>query len=279
MPEMPEMQALSERLGQAVVGARLQHIEQLGFTGLKTVQPAPQALLGLQVLHVGRRAKYLVIEFENQLRLLIHLAQAGRIDVEHPAKSTKPRGAVVRLVFDNDLAILVREHGSERKARWWILSPGDDGPLAELGPEATESALSDLIFGTSDTRRLHTFLRDQSTVAGIGRGYADDILHRARLSPFSSLDSLNDVQRRELIAAINEVLDSALQSERTRDGGLSAPRLGERFVVHNRAGQACPRCGEGLARVSYDAYEIVYCPRCQTKGKVLADRRLSRLLR
>lgn len=276
---MPEMQALSERLDEVVSGARLQQIVQLGFTGLRTVQPAPAVLLGLKVLHVGRRAKYLVVEFENQLRLLIHLAQAGRVDFERPVKATKPRGAVVRFVFDNGLGVLVREHGNERKARWWILGAGEEGPLAELGPEATEEAVTELVFGASDKRRLHTFLRDQSTVAGIGRGYADDILHRARLSPFASLDSLSKSQRHDLVAAINEVLDSALESERTRSGGLSAPRLGERFAVHNRAGHACPRCGDVLARVSYDAYEIVYCPHCQTNDKVLADRRLSRLLR
>jgi formamidopyrimidine-DNA glycosylase len=122
-------------------------------------------------------------------------------------------------------------------------------------------------------------LRDQGSVAGIGRGYVDDILHRSRISPFASLDSLSSTRRAELLVAISEVLDEALAAERSRTGGLSEARLGDRFVIHNRAGESCPRCGAVLARVSYEAYEIVYCPQCQTNGKVLADRRLSRLLR
>ena len=279
MPEMPEMQALSERLHAAIVGARIVRIDQLGFTGLKTVLPSPTELVGVPVLSVGRRAKYLAIEFANGMRLLVHLAQAGRVDFEEPAKATRPRGSVVRLEFDDGLAVLLREYGNERKARWWVLAPGDNGPLEGLGPDPTEQSFVDLVLNSADRRRLNTLLRDQSTVAGIGRGYVDDILHLARLSPFASLDSLSEEQRRELLAAITETLDEALASERTRTGGLSAARLGERFSIHNRAGEPCPRCGTTLARVSYESYEMVYCPHCQTKDKLLADRRLSRLLR
>jgi formamidopyrimidine-DNA glycosylase len=279
MPEMPEMQALSERLDAVMVGRELAKIDQLGFTGLKTVRPEPSKLIGVKVSRVGRRAKYLVIEFENGMRVLVHLSQAGRVDVERPAKVTRPRGSVVRLAFDNGLGVLVREHGSERKARWWVLAPGDDGPLEGLGPDPTEQSFIDFVSNSDDRRRLHTLLRDQSTVAGIGRGYADDILHLARLSPFASLDSLSPEERNDLVAAITDVLDAALESERSRAGGLSEARLGERFSIHNRAGEPCPRCGTALARVSYEAYEIVYCPHCQTKDRVLADRRLSRLLR
>jgi formamidopyrimidine-DNA glycosylase len=279
MPELPEMQALAERLGAVLAGRRLERIDQLGFTGLKTVRPTPGELLGASVVGVTRRAKYVAIEFEGKRRVLIHLSQAGRMDFEEPAKATKPRGSVVRFVFDNGLGVLVREYGSERKARWWILSAGDDGPLDGLGPEPEEDSFRELILNGSDGRRLHTFLRDQGSVAGIGRGYVDDILHRAQLSPFASLDSLSQTQRTELLAAIVEILDAALARERTRTGGLSQARLGDRFAIHNRAGEPCPRCGGVLARVSYEAYEMDYCPHCQTHDKVLADRRLSRLLR
>jgi len=279
MPELPEMQALSERLHDAVVGARVERTEQLGFVGLKTVRPAPADLVGVEVARVSRRAKYLVVEMETGQRVLIHLAQAGRVDLEQPAKSTKPRGSVVRFVFDNGVGILVREHGSERKARWWILAAGDDGPLEELGPDPSEQSFVEFLMQGSDARRLHTMLRDQHSVAGIGRGYADDILHLARLSPFASLDSLDAARRTDLVSAISDVLQGALAQERTREGGLSAARLGDRFQIHNRAGEPCPRCGVTLSRVSYAAYEIVYCPHCQTNDKVLADRRLSRLLR
>lgn len=273
------MQALAERLGVLVNGTRLERIDQLGFTGLRTVRPSPAEILGACVVGVSRRAKYLVIDLDSGTRLLVHLAQAGRMDFEEPAKSTKPRGSVVRFVFDSGLGVLVREHGNERKARWWILAPGDQGPLEGLGPEQAERSFAEFIANGSDGRRLHTLLRDQGSVAGIGRGYVDDILHRARISPFSSLASLNPAQRAELLTAISEVLDAALEAERLRTGGLSAARLGDRFAIHNRAGEPCPRCAGTLARVSYEAYEIDYCPHCQTHDKVLADRRLSRLLR
>jgi formamidopyrimidine-DNA glycosylase len=273
------MQALAERLADVLCRAQLERVELLGFTGLKTVSPRPEELLGRHVEEVGRRAKYLLVTFEGGTRLAVHLSQAGRVDIERPPKSTRPRGGVVRLVFSNDLAVVVREHGSERKARWWVLAPGDEGPLAGLGPEPFDEAYAEMIASSEDARRVHTVLRDQHTVAGIGRGYADDIVHRAKLSPFSSLRGLDEAGRAELVAATRAVLTEALERERTRSGGLSEARLGERFAVHNRAAQPCPQCGRPLARVSYEAYEVVYCPRCQTKGKVLADRRLSRLLR
>jgi formamidopyrimidine-DNA glycosylase len=173
----------------------------------------------------------------------------------------------------------VREHGSQRKAGWWVLAPGDTGPLATLGPEPDDPDF-DAYLRTADTaRRVHTVLRDQRTLAGVGRGYADDALNRAGISPFAPLRSLSALQRDRLVDAVHAVLDGALAAERGRPGGLSEPRLGLRFAVHNRAGEPCPRCGTPLRRVSYESYEIVYCAPCQTKGRVLADRRLSRLLR
>jgi formamidopyrimidine-DNA glycosylase len=172
----------------------------------------------------------------------------------------------------------VREFGTERRAGWWILPSGQDGPLEGLGPEPDEDAFAELVLGGDDTRRVHTILRDQRTVAGIGRGYSDDVLHRARLSPYATLASLAEPERRALLDAVGEVLDEALELERRRTGGLPT-KLGDHFTVHNRYGQPCPRCGQDLRRVSYESHEVTYCPACQTGGKVLADRRLSKLLR
>jgi formamidopyrimidine-DNA glycosylase len=211
--------------------------------------------------------------------VLVHLPQAGRLDIEVPPKHTRPRGAVVRLIFDNGTAVLVREHGHERKAGWWVLAAGDDGPLAGLGPEPLDDAFETLLLTREETRHLHTLLRDQHFVAGIGRGYADDALNRAGLSPFSPLKSLSQEDRSRLVTAIRSVISEAVESERKRVGGLSEAKLGTVFAVHNRAGQPCPVCGEALNRVSYESHEVVYCKRCQTKGRVLADRRLSRLLK
>jgi len=273
------MQALAERLDAALVGRSVARCDPLGFAGLKTVVPGPRDLLGRRIERVGRRGKYLVVSLAGGLRMLVHLAQAGRLDLEPEAKSTRPRGAIVRLVLDDGSAVLVREHGTERSAGWWILGAGDDGPLALLGPEAVGDDFASLVLTSDDNRHLHTVLRDQRFASGIGRGYADDALNRAGLSPFASLRSLSVEDRRRLVAAIEETLQGALEEERTRTGGLSAARLGERFAVHNRAGEPCPRCGDRLLRVSYASHEVVYCKTCQTHGRVYADRRLSRLVR
>ena len=279
MPELPEMQALAERLDAALAGTVLEAVEPIGFTGLKTVVPTPDALVGTRVTGVGRRGKYLVANFDGGARVLVHLSQAGRLDLESPAKRTRPRGSVVRFRFADAPAILVREHGSQRKAGWWVLAPGDPGPLAVLGPEPDDPAFAELLRTGDSNRRIHTVLRDQRTVAGLGRGYTDDVLNAVGISPFAPLRSLSPAQRDELVDAVHSVLGRALDDERTRTGGLSAPKLGLRFAVHNRAGQPCPRCGQPLLRVSYESYEIVYCKHCQTNGRALADRRLSRLLR
>ena len=279
MPELPEMQALAERLDVAVGGAAIEGFEQLSFTGLKTVQPSPDDVVGSRVTDVGRRGKFVVVTLEAGQRILVHLSQAGRLDIETPAKQTRPRGGVVRMRFDNGTAVLVREHGSQRKAGWWLLDPGDDGPLAALGPEPGDPAFDEFLMTSDTTRRVHTVLRDQRTLAGVGRGYADDIVNLARLSPFASMRTLTTEQRSRLVVAVHTVLDAALERERTRTGGLSEPKLGLRFAVHNRVGQPCPQCDTPLLRVSYESHEIVYCKRCQTNGRTLADRRMSRLLR
>lgn len=279
MPEMPEVQGLAERLNEALAGRVYEEATGLQFSALKTVEPAPEVLNGATLRSVGRRGKFLVFGFEGAgEKLLVHLSQGGRVDLEDPPKSTKPRGAVVRFRFREAPSVLVKEFGKERKAGWWILAAGDEGPLERLGPEALSDEAAALIATGTDTRRVHTILRDQRTIAGVGRGYGDDILHRAKLSPFASLASLGSEQRAGLRAAMGSVLNEALEVERRRTGGLPT-KLGDHFTVHGRFGESCPRCADDLRRVSYESYEVTYCPRCQTNGKILADRRLSRLVR
>ena len=281
MPELPQMQALAERIEAWVGGTPFEGYVPLGFSGLKTAVPSPDELVGRTLKRVGRRAKYVILEFdgEPERRVVFHLSQAGRVDFEQPPKKTKPKGSVVRWLFADDKAMLVREFGTERKAGWWVLGPGDDGPLATLGPEVTSEEFAQWLRTSDDGRRVHTILRDQHTVAGVGRGYADDALHRAKLSPYASLKSLDTAERERLLGAIVAVLDEGLERERGRSGGLSENKLGEHFTVHGRAGTPCPVCGDELKRVSYESHEVAYCPRCQTGGKVLADRRLSRLVK
>jgi formamidopyrimidine-DNA glycosylase len=277
VPELPEVQALAERLDDALAGAAFLAADPLQFSSLKTVTPRASELAGRTLEGVGRRGKFLVFELGGP-RILAHLSQGGRVDVEAPPKTTKPRGAVVRLRFEGRPTVLVKEFGRERKAGWWVLAEDDDGPLAKLGPEPDSEAFAALVLGGDDTRRVHTILRDQRTVAGVGRGYSDDILHRAKLSPYASLGRLANEDRSRLLAAIREVLDEALRIERRRTGGLPT-KIGDHFTVHGRYGSPCPVCGDDLRRVSYESHEVTYCPTCQTGGTILADRRLSRLIR
>ena len=297
------MQALAERLDDFVSGHTLRSIDLLGFSSLRTYAPPAEDLSGQVLNGITRRGKYLVWTFGNGIRVILHLSQAGRVDTEQPAKKTRPRGAVARFTFSDEedatdgkaaksatdgtvgkeatRAVLVREHGTQRKASWWILAPGDEGPLEGLGPEPDSEAFAELIRTSTSGRRLHSDLRDQHVVAGIGRGWGDDILHRARLSPFATLRSLDAAERERLITATRSVLEEALILERKRTGGLSEAKLGGRFAVHGKYGTPCPTpdCDESLRRVSFESYEMTYCANCQTGGKVLADRRLSRLLK
>jgi len=237
--------------------------------------------VGRTLSSVGRRGKFLVFSFgdpDEGLRLLVHLSQGGRVDLPSGAKATKPRGSVVRFRFDCDAAILVKEFGTERKAGWWVLAAGDDGPLAKLGPEATSDEFAATILEGGDGGRVHAMLRDQRRVAGVGRGYSDDILHRAKLSPYESLKSMTPEERERLVEAVRSILTEALDVERTREGGLPT-RIGDHFTVHGKSGTPCPVCGTELRRISYESHEVTYCPTCQTGGKRLSDRRLDRLVR
>src|SRR2546421_4730052 len=183
MPEFPEVHALSERIHEIVQGAGFDRADILQFSSLKTFAPRPDELRGVTIRSVGSRAKYLVFAFEDDRRLLVHLSQGGRVDVEAPPKSTKPRGSVVRLRFEERPSLLVKEFGTQRKSGWWILAAGDDGPLAKLGPEVLSTEAEGLLLSSTDTRRGHTILRDQRTIARMGPGYTDDVLHDAKLSP------------------------------------------------------------------------------------------------
>jgi len=278
MPELPEIRALAERLHEVAAGAEVQGADVLQFSSLKTVQPRPSELPGSIVGSVASLGKYVRVAFDDGRRLLFHLSQGGRVDVEAPPKATKPRGAVLRLRLLDRPSILVKEFGKQRKAGWWVLAPGDDGPLVKLGPEVLTPEADAWLRTSTDNRRVHTILRDQRTLTGMGRGYTDDALHHAQLSPTAQLAKLDDSERERLIASIHAVLDAAIEVERGRTGGLPT-KIGDHFTVHNRAGQPCPRCGTDLRRVSYESHEVTYCPTCQTEGKVLADRRLSRLIR
>jgi formamidopyrimidine-DNA glycosylase len=278
MPELPEVQALAERIDAALHGGKLLRVEPIAFAALKTVTPSPEELAGHSLAATGRRGKFLVLELE-PLRVLVHLSQGGRIDFQPAAKARgRPKGGVVRFVFDREPALLVKEFGTERKAGWWVLAANDDGPLAKLGPEPYSEEFAELVLHGTDSGRLHAMLRDQRRVAGIGRGYSDDILHRAKLSPYRSLSSLDASERSRFLDAVRSTLSDGLEIERRRTGGLPT-KVGDHWIVHGRSGTPCPTCGTELRRISYESHEVTYCPSCQTEGRILADRRLSRLVK
>jgi formamidopyrimidine-DNA glycosylase len=277
MPEMPEMQALAERLQERIQGHTLKRADPLQFSALKTFSPSPDELYAKTVDRVWRRGKFVLLNFGGP-NIAFHLSQGGRVDVEEPPKTTKPKGAVVRLHFEDAPAVLIKEFGTDRKAGWWVLAEGDLSPLEHLGPETDSEEFAGFLRTSKDSRRIHTLLRDQRTVAGLGRGYTDDILHQAKLSPYASLKTLEEDERERLIDAIGVVLAQGLEAERKRTGGLPT-KIGDHWIVHNNWGHPCPVCGDDLRRVSYESHEVAYCPTCQTGGKILADRRMSRLIR
>ncbi len=280
MPEMPEVQAHAERLTADFEGQRLKKFVPLTFTALKTAVPAPDKAYGLPLEEVGRRGKYLLVRFE-PVTFVVHLMQGGRLLVDQK-QSAKPRGGQARFVFDwSGPALLLTEQGTERRAGVWCVDRATElttPPLDKLGPEAATIEPAELAarFATKNMR-IHGFLRDQRCVAGIGRRLANEVLHRAKLSPFAMTGKLGLDGATALVTAIRESVAEGLEYERTReDMSSSKDRPGR---VHGRTGEACPECGDTIRAVEYSGYTVNYCPTCQTGGKVLADNTTSKFLK
>ena len=278
MPEMPEVQAHAERLTEAYGGAELARFRPITFTALKTFAPPPEAALGFPLEEVGRRGKHLLLRFE-PVTFVVHLMQGGRLK-DDPKQAAKPRGGQARWSFADGRALLLTEAGTERRAGVWVVEgdPDDQPPLDHLGPEAEtldRDSLAKLL--AEHPMRLHGWLRDQRILAGLGRRLANEICHRATLSPFASTAKLDADAVDRLHAAIDECIAESLAYERTRsDMSSSAERPG---AVHHREGEACPVCGDTVRAVEYRSYTVNYCPTCQTGGKVLADNTTSRFLK
>ena len=280
MPEMPEVQAHAERLTGEVAGRVLKRFVPLTFTALKTAVPPPDDAYGLPVLDVGRRGKYLLVRFE-PVTFVVHLMQGGRLLVD-AKQSAKPRGGQARWVFDDTgPALLLTEQGTERKAGVWVV-PTDaletSPPINRLGPEAATIEPDALAALFADRNmRIHGFLRDQHEVAGIGRRLANEVLHRAKLSPFAMTGKLGADGAATVVAAIRDCVEEGLAYERTRDDmSSSKDRPG---AVHGRTGEPCPVCGDTVRAVEYSGYTVSYCPTCQTQGKTLADNTTSKFLK
>jgi formamidopyrimidine-DNA glycosylase len=279
VPELPEVQAHAERLTEQFSGAILKRFQPITFTALKTAVPAPDSAYGKPLIEIGRRGKYLLLRFE-PTTFIIHLMQGGRLLVDEK-QSAKPRGGQARLLFEDGRALLLTEQGTERRAGVWCVAADAEEstpPLDKLGPEANllDPAAMAQRFGENNMR-LHGFLRDQRSIAGIGRRLANEVCHRAKLSPFAMTGKLGLAGATAVVTAIHDSVEEGLAYERTRpDMSSSSDRPGG---VHKRTGEPCPTCGDKIREVEYSAYTVSYCPTCQTAGKILADNTTSKFLK
>jgi formamidopyrimidine-DNA glycosylase len=227
---------------------------------------------------VGRRGKYLLLKFE-PVTFVVHLMQGGRLLVDEK-QSAKARNGQARFVFGEGPALLLTEAGTERRAGvWCIANEAIDGPpLDRLGPEALDVTAESLAAAFAATNmRIHGYLRDQHQIAGLGRMLANEVCHRAKISPFAMTGKLGAQGAAAVVTAIHEAVDEGLAYERTRpDMSSSKDRPGR---VHGRVGEKCPVCGDTIRSVSYSGYTVAYCPTCQTGGKTLADNTTSRFLK
>jgi formamidopyrimidine-DNA glycosylase len=262
---------LDERVGRSPV-------EKAGpahVATLKTFDPPLAALEGLRLAGAWRRGKNLLFPTEDgELVLHVHLMSAGRIRFLEPG-AKGPKTPAFRLTLEDGGRLVLTEGGPKKRARVGLYHPDElEAELAHLGPEADgidAERLGEIL--RAEGRRLHPFLRDQRALAGIGRAWSNEILNRVRLSPFALTTELVDEDVERLAATIRETLAEGLE---LRLQGASDAKA---YRVHNRLGEPCPNCGTPIARVDFEEHTIFYCPACQTGGRVLKDRRLSRLLR
>ena len=306
MPELPEVEITARRLDSALRGAQIESAVAPGINALKTFDPPLSALAGREIAGVGRRGKHLVVEIRGShdvdstgaaggagdvgpdehgaagdLALLIHLMSAGRLQLFDKRAGPRDRTSRVLVRIEGGRELRLREFGSKQAAWAKLLRAGElaqDEALARLGPEAWPNppALDELL---DAPRPLHTLLRDQHTIAGIGRSWVDEILWEARLSPYKRGGDLQDDEPRRLREAIVAVLGAAIEHYESAIELPIPDKLPMPLAVHRHEGEPCPRCETTLRAVHFEDYVIAYCPACQTEGRVLKDRRLSRLLK
>jgi formamidopyrimidine-DNA glycosylase len=288
MPEMPEIQAHAERLTAEFGGRVLSKFTPFNFTALKTAVPAPGSAYGESLRGVGRRGKYLLLDF-GPTTFVVHLMQGGRLLVD-TKQSAKPRGGQARFTFEaseredgsvNTDALLLTEQGSERRAGVWCVTTTElesTLPLVKLGPEAATIAAEELAeLFQANSMRVHGFLRDQRMVAGVGRRLANEVCHTAKISPFANTRKLGALGAQQVVDALRHCVAEGLEYERTR-GDMSSSK-DRPSAVHAQTGEPCPVCGDAIRAVSYSGYTVNYCPTCQTDGKILADNTTSKFLK
>jgi formamidopyrimidine-DNA glycosylase len=275
MPELPEVEAWVRELDPLVSAQAIEQAGPAHIATLKTFDPPLSALDGQRLKGAERRGKNLLFPVEGgELVLRIHLMSAGRLRFL-TANAKKPKAPMFRLRFEGGSELVLTEGGRKKRAGVWLVTPEAlDADLAHLGPDALEldaASLGEIL--ERERRQLHPLLRDQRAIAGVGRAHANEILLRAGLSPFKASTELSAEEVERLDEAIRVDLSRALE---LREQGKDDKAV---YRVHNRLGEPCPECGTPIARVDYEEHTVYYCPTCQTGGRVLKDRRLSRLLR
>ncbi len=282
MPELPEVEITSRRLGAALGGAAVSSAVAPGMNTMKTFEPPLDSLVGRRFESVGRIGKMPLIGFSGGRSLLIHLMSAGRIGVFERPSSARDRASRLLLRLEDGRELRLREFGTRQRA-WAKLLPSaavsDDEMVATLGPEAWPAPGPEEFAALIDQpRHLHPLLRDQRTIAGIGRSWVDEILWEARLSPFKQGSELLETEVESLRRGL-AVLGAALDHYEEVIGATVPDKLPMPLQVHRREGEPCPRCGTIIQAVFFKEHQANYCPEEQTGGRVLKDRRLSRLLK
>ena len=284
MPELPEVEITARRLSAALRGAEIESTLAPGINALKTFDPPLHAIDGAAIAGVRRIGKHLVVDIAGGLHLLVHLMSAGRMQLYDKRASLKDRTSRLLVRLRDGRELRLREFGTKQAAWVKVLrtdAVAEDDAVATLGPEAWPEPPHDLaaLLAPHGARPLHAVLRDQRVITGIGRSWVDEILWTARLSPFKRGDDLQQDEGAALRAAIIERLGGAIDHyERVVE--LPIPdKLPMPLEVHRRHGEPCPRCGTTIEAVHYEDYVLCYCPAEQTGGRVLKDRRLSRLLK
>jgi formamidopyrimidine-DNA glycosylase len=281
MPELPEVEITARRIDTAVRGATVESVLAPGMNVMKTFDPPLDALVGREVTGVRRIAKMPVVEF-GDLSLLIHLMSAGRLRVFDKRASLKDRASRVLIRLDDGRELRLREFGTKQRA-WAKLLPGDavtaDEMVATLGPEAWPAPpLDEFAAAIDKPRHLHPLLRHQKDISGIGRSWVDEILWEARLSPFKKGAELDQTEVERLHAALH-VLGDAIDHYEATIGPDLPDKVPMPLQVHKREGRPCPRCGTTIEAVFFSEHQMNYCPKEQTGGRILKDRRLSKLLK
>ena len=282
MPELPEVEITAQLIGAAVAGAEIESAMAPGINALRTFDPPFHAIEGRKLTGITRRGKLFVVGVEGDLSLLIHLMSAGRLQLYDARASMRDRTSRLLLRLTDGRELRLREFGTKQAAWVKLFTPEGleaEEHIATLGPEAWPEPPADLKALLDAPRPLHGLLRDQRVIAGIGRSWVDEILHDARLSPFKRGSELSDEEAGRLREAIVRQLGRAMAHYEEH---LTLPipdKLPLPLTVHRRNGEPCPRCGDQLEAVFYEDYVMCYCPTCQTDGKLLKDRRLSRLLK